>query len=196
MRKGISLIEILIVIAVIVILSSGVMLSITSMEASAQANKIINDLVNIKMAALLWYKNNADTAIINLGDKNKEQVKYNGIQGWVQKVNQNNGKGDGLGLSKYLDGGKNIILNQGTNDWIPAGTYGIFDAGNEHRTTWYAGYSFYYDESAVKEKLKSRREELRRNGINIHFTATSPCKDYSTVNNVWLKIRGDYEATE
>ncbi|MBR0069403.1 MAG: prepilin-type N-terminal cleavage/methylation domain-containing protein, partial [Synergistaceae bacterium] len=106
MRKGISLIEILIVIAVIVILSSGVMLSITSMEASAQANKIINDLVNIKMAALLWYKNNADTAIINLGDKNKEQVKYNGIQGWVQKVNQNNGKGDGLGLSKYLDSGK------------------------------------------------------------------------------------------
>ena len=59
-RKGFTLVELLIVIVVIGILSAMMMLSSTEAVSSAKAAKIINDLRNLKTAALAWYADNLD----------------------------------------------------------------------------------------------------------------------------------------
>lgn len=60
MRKGFTLVELLIVIVVIGILSAMMMLSSTEAVSSARAADIISDLRNLKTAALAWYADNLD----------------------------------------------------------------------------------------------------------------------------------------
>ena len=60
MRKGFTLVELLIVIVVIGILSAMMMLSSTEAVSSARAADIISDLRNLKTAALAFYMDNID----------------------------------------------------------------------------------------------------------------------------------------
>jgi prepilin-type N-terminal cleavage/methylation domain-containing protein len=62
MRKGFTLVELLIVIVVIGILSAMMMLSSTEAVSSAKAADIVSDLRNIKTAALAYYADNIDEA--------------------------------------------------------------------------------------------------------------------------------------
>ena len=59
-RKGFTLVELLIVIVVIGILSAMMMLSSTEAVSSARAADIISDLRNLKTAALAFYMDNID----------------------------------------------------------------------------------------------------------------------------------------
>ena len=68
MRKGFTLVELLIVIVVIGILSAMMMLSSTEAVSSARAADIISDLRNLKTAALAMYADNIDA--IELGNIN------------------------------------------------------------------------------------------------------------------------------
>ena len=61
-RRGFSLVELMVVIVIMGILGAGVMLSSSSAVASARALTIINDLRSLKEAALLFYLDNPDTA--------------------------------------------------------------------------------------------------------------------------------------
>ena len=54
-RRGFSLVELMVVIVIMGILGAGVMLSSSSAVASARALTIINDLRSLKEAALLFY---------------------------------------------------------------------------------------------------------------------------------------------
>ena len=85
MRKGFTLVELLIVIVVIGVLSAMMMLSSTEAVSSAKAADIISDLRNLKTAALSWYVDNLDTAsassfkIATATDHNKAAIiKYLG----------------------------------------------------------------------------------------------------------------------
>lgn len=60
MRKGFTLVELLIVIVVIGILSAMMMLSSTEAVSSARAADIVSDLRNLKTAALAYYADNLD----------------------------------------------------------------------------------------------------------------------------------------
>ena len=62
-RRGFSLVELMVVIVIMGILGAGVMLSSSSAVASARALTIINDLRSLKEAALLFYLDNPDTAL-------------------------------------------------------------------------------------------------------------------------------------
>ncbi|MBQ9595542.1 MAG: prepilin-type N-terminal cleavage/methylation domain-containing protein, partial [Synergistaceae bacterium] len=58
MRKGFTLLELLIVITVIAILGAGIALSTIGIVTTADANVIISNMQQIKTATLIWYKNN------------------------------------------------------------------------------------------------------------------------------------------
>ena len=58
--KGFTLVELLIVIVVIGVLSAMMMLSSTEAVSSAKAAKVINNLRQLKTAALSWYMDNLD----------------------------------------------------------------------------------------------------------------------------------------
>lgn len=63
-RKGFTLVELLIVIVVIGILSAMMMLSSTEAVSSARAADIVSDLRNLKTAALAYYADNlVDTGL-------------------------------------------------------------------------------------------------------------------------------------
>ena len=64
-RKGITLVELLIVIVIIGILASVIMLSGGYATASAEASRIISDLRTLKAAALALYAESTDVVIAN-----------------------------------------------------------------------------------------------------------------------------------
>jgi prepilin-type N-terminal cleavage/methylation domain-containing protein len=59
-RKGFTLVELLIVIVIIGILAAAMMLSSGSATASAEASNIVTDLRNMKAAALMLYADSMD----------------------------------------------------------------------------------------------------------------------------------------
>ena len=65
LRKGFTLVELLVVIVIIAILSAALMLSATDMAASAEAGTIINNLTHMKMAMINWYMDNRDRVQLN-----------------------------------------------------------------------------------------------------------------------------------
>ena len=60
MRKGLSLVELLVVIVIIGILSAMLILSSAESSASAKASNIISDMTNIKIAALAYLVDHDD----------------------------------------------------------------------------------------------------------------------------------------
>ncbi len=57
-RRGVTLLEMLIVIGLLLILSGVTIFSTLEVTASADANNIITDMINIKQATLIWYNKN------------------------------------------------------------------------------------------------------------------------------------------
>ncbi|MBQ7220307.1 MAG: prepilin-type N-terminal cleavage/methylation domain-containing protein [Synergistaceae bacterium] len=65
LRKGFTLVELLIVIVVIGVLAAMMMLSSTEAVSSAKAIKIVSDLTNLKKALMEWYVDNLDYMTFN-----------------------------------------------------------------------------------------------------------------------------------
>ena len=97
MRKGFTLVELLIVIVVIGILSAMMMLSSTEAVSSARAADIISDLRNLKTACLAWYADNLD------------YVEATGFKG-ISSSNTD----DQLNIAKYMG-------NEGIGDYFFTG---------------------------------------------------------------------------
>jgi general secretion pathway protein G len=66
-RKGFTLVELLIVIVIIGILASGMMLASGAATASATATMIISDLRNLQAAALMYYAEHLTANVGNFG---------------------------------------------------------------------------------------------------------------------------------
>lgn len=182
-RRGISLFEVLIVIAVIVILSTAFFLSSLKVAGSGDAAKIITDLTAIKKATLSWYADNRET-FKEMHKKNS--TKKANIQGSPDYLND---------IAKYL-GNPTIKLNVNKEKEIKEGTYAIFNV-KKHTTTWYVGYKLTLDEEEdVKDKLKGRQDTL-----GLHFTGKYPNPDNLAPdgnegdNVVWMHILGDLSPT-
>ena len=73
-RKGFTLVELLIVIVIIGILAAAMMLSSGSATASAEASNIVTDLRSLKAAALMLYADSMD--YFNMGSITTGSVEY------------------------------------------------------------------------------------------------------------------------
>ena len=201
MRKGFTLVELVIVIAMLTILLGMFVLSSTETITTAHATRIINNLHVMKTAVLSWYRDNRDKVItITASGKNPGMVNINGIHP-IQEIGDNQ-----LKLSVYLEdlGGSGINLsNKETvsygsgsrqNTLLQPGCYGVYDGGSEeidgkkylHRDTWYVGYRFKDNEGPVREKIRSR---LKSNA-GMWLGTGDAHVDYNRSNEeaVWMKV--------
>lgn len=67
MRKGFTLVELLIVIVIIGILAAAMLLSSGSATASAEASNIVNNLRSLKSATVMFYADSMDAIAANQG---------------------------------------------------------------------------------------------------------------------------------
>ena len=131
-RTGFTLVELLIVIAVIGILSSMMMLSSSESVASAKAAGIISDMTTIRTAALAYFADNAKEINkagqnFNLADKREDVMKY-------------------IDQSTLHDNNKYLLVNY----------FGV-NAGTDE-DEWYVWLKV--TDSKVKEKLLQRAQGL------------------------------------
>ena len=136
MRKGFTLLELLIVITVIAILGAGIALSTIGIVTTADANVIISNMQQIKTATLIWYKNNC-SRIIPDKDKNiKYKIRFNEVEMKFQDFIKDNGSE----ILKYIDNkGTLTALRSKSSSTNDPGDYSIiFTEGN---TKWYVCYN-------------------------------------------------------
>ena len=168
-HKGISLFELLIVIAVIVILSTAMFLSSLDSAGTADAAKIIADLTTIRKAAIAWYADNRETFRQNTKNVNNQTAIISDI-------------------SQYIGSGTSITLNNSSGG-INSGCYGISNVNGKYRV-WYVGYKFTTDEGELKNKLAGRA-----NSLGLHFTKSDrpdPLGQAKESGNdyVWMHVLG------
>ena len=92
MRKGISVIEVLIVIIVISVLAAMMFFSSTEAVETARATAIINNLSKMKEAMTVWYLENKDR-LVYTSDGFHIRTEYNSDGTW---------KGNGMRLHDYF----------------------------------------------------------------------------------------------
>ena len=193
-RKGFTLIELMIILAVLAILASMMMFSSTETVTTAKALSIINNLQTIRKGVIAWYTDN------------REKVRYmNNHKINVQGANAY----DALQIGKYLDDAtRNLYLNGSdskgryTPDRLADGRYGLFTV-EYYRRVWFVGYRFNKGEEAVREKMKARSDSTGLifsgkypNPGRHNLSLISDDRDVEGDETVWLYVLGDFNRTE
>ena len=198
-RKGFTLVELLIIIAVIGVLAAMMILSSTEVVSTAKAAKILANLQTLKRAAVQWYSDNREK--VGIDGRVTIGKTTHSVHEWYDKDIQ---------LSKYVDNiekagiqfHKASYTDPNTGNGITElekGSYGLYDGGTFkeknkddkwvqtefHRNSWYVGYRFKDDEDKVKEKIRGRM-----NSSEVFFGTADVHKDTYNDNNmvVWLKV--------
>ena len=160
-RKGFTLIELLIVMTVIGILSAMMMLSGSEVVSSAEAAKIINNMVNLKKAVVSWYTDNYH----EIAPNRKGEYMINGINGVTSLSDflEQNPKE----ILKYLSNYDTIKFKskryaQGSNNKREEDYYIFLDV--EYKT-WYIYYNTGSDVK-LKDKLASKASSIGLFGLN------------------------------
>ena len=160
-KKGFTLVELLIVIVVIGVLAAMLMMASSEMESTAKATKIINDLRVLSTAFQHWsFDNlrNIQEAASNASDKGYHLV----IDGKEIRFHEAL-KSDNYGVKRYLDNSHFDLNNGKSNDWqnmyATVGGYSVYLGFTN--TVGYVVYrisdkSDNSDYSRLRDKLKSR----------------------------------------
>ena len=148
LKKGFTLVELLIVIVVIGILSAMMMLSSNEAVSSAKAARIINDLRNWRTAAMAWYIDNLDKV-----DVNGKIIKADGSKGnFADSVNI-------MEIAKYFS---NSFTQDGSNTRFAKDGHGgryyvdhnTIQGSNAFR--WFIGYEMPTNDKKLQEKLEAK----------------------------------------
>lgn len=135
-HKGVTLLEILIVIVIIGIISSSMYLSVLNMSASADANTVINNMTHIKMATIMWYRQNMPRIKVPSKSTDDYKIETDGTQQYFSGFVDAHGSE----ILRYLQGVDDIKLYSKNNgDGKDGGTYSLV-AVNKTRK-WYVCYN-------------------------------------------------------
>ena len=142
-KKGLTLIELLIVLLIMSILSIAAIFTSSEIVASAKATRIINNLTVLKQAALAYYSDNTEKFIKNVDSFTKHNKEENSDEDKIFKYAYN-------------------LLNKFDQDLFKG--YHVFSENNDMtgRFEWRAVYqgddiNVYREESkAVRQKLAGR----------------------------------------
>ena len=174
-RRGFTLVELLIVIVVIGVLSAMMMLSSTEAVSSAKAAVIINDLQQLKRAVRMWYLDHMDELGIDPNNNYqwmgtvgrfyyKKDNKYYDYSVYKNIENFARSEGGSQAILQYLNNPLNMPFQIG--DGWEKGNYRVFSKGanntayqdskNQHE--WYVGYLFRDGEGEVFKKVLGREK--------------------------------------
>lgn len=162
MHKGFTLVEMLLVIAIIGILSSMMMVASSESVRTTEANNIVTNLRNFASAAMTFYTDSMD----HFTAKPNESADLKPF------------------VMKYMYNGGNSIQNVG-NYYVK----NKYDGENKI-STWWAGYKFPDNSDGVKSRVaaKAQSSNLRGSGDETP-PARNETAYYSNQAFVWLKIR-------
>ncbi|MBQ7578327.1 MAG: type II secretion system protein [Synergistaceae bacterium] len=163
MRKGFTLIEMLIVIVVIGILSSMMMLSSTESVSSAKAADIITSLNNIKIAALAHYIDSFD----------------------VYNTTANPDEGKMIACTKlYLQNADAINMQEFSNS---GGDFYSITTDSTNKKIWFVAYKF--SSTGNTEQIRSKLAG-RAHSAGLKSAASSTARDFQESDTtVYMRIR-------
>ena len=152
MRKGFTLVELLIVIVVIGVLSTMMMLSSTEAVTSAKAVKIINDLTILKKAIISWYVDNHERVVKeHNGTMARDDYKVKvGSSSYHLGVFAKDHGGE-KEFMKYLGNTTPIKLTKDNN--TKPGEYLLATEGNQ----WFVGYDV-GDDMRLRQKIAGKAQ--------------------------------------
>ena len=200
-RKGFTLAEVMITIAVLSVLGAGIIIGADEVIATARAEVIIQNLQTLRKAIWAWYIDNKQNVAQRDGDfKGQKNIKA-GMVAIDNKISPIQEWGDDkLKLSTYLShlGATGINLNKKqtieysdgrsiTSTSLKLGYYGVCDGGGtaNKRYIWYVGYRFKKGEDAVKKKIAGKIKSL---GL-MFGTADAHENPYEDgTEAIWLKV--------
>ena len=184
-RKGFTLVELLIVIAVIGSLSAMMMYSSSGAVDSADASKILSNLQTLKMAAMQMYMDEPEVASLT-----KIALDGSTKVGAKPAKDQEDTRETVAGiLGAYLGKKADALLTSTTAGSEHTSKYGLL--GNA--TSWYVVYTFdEKDSTGVKAKLAAKAEEADIYGTAATTLKVSSFTDYYQNNGelyIALKVR-------
>ena len=198
-RRGFTLVELLIVILVIGVLSMMMILSSTEAVTTAKATKIISDMNQLKRAALAWYLDNYQRIAIKMNGTKSDGFYVDGKK-FHELLN-----GKGAEITKYLSS-TNVALNSKTANYssneqneygAEVGYYALY-MGNGN-TVCYVVYRISQnnnaaEETKLKEKLQARASsagllKYRFGNRDSNNKSTSKTSLYDGADaNVFMKV--------
>ena len=150
--KGFTLVEVLIVIAVIGILAAMVMPSSKEAVSAARASSIMNSLQNWKIAAMAWYSDHRDKVNIQGRIRTSSATAYTGEFSHDGLVKADD-------LFPYLNGGITLDADGKSATDVRGGKYttdyNATGSGGDYRM-WLIKYTMPTDDTLIKEKLAAR----------------------------------------
>ena len=162
MRKGFTLVELLIVIVVIGILSAMMMLSSTEAVTSAKASNIVSNMRNLKTAALAYYVDNLDTfSTATITALTEEQQK--GVLGYLNNKD-----------SIKTEDGYSIDVNTTNGNWYVK--YNLTKAGSSS------------EQKSIRGKLHGRATSIGLLAGNDNDAVIYTGAD-TGADNVYMRVR-------
>ena len=165
-RNAFTMIELLIVIAIITILAGGLMIYGEETMASAKANNVITNMKIIKTAALEWIADYSDyiepyTYVVTYP---LPYITAKDLRNKIEKDIQNVMRSDEHGratMMKYIQTSENISVNEATSKpYTQIDGYAIIDISGGHGTG--LGESFKYDKWYVVYKPDSQNKNVKK----------------------------------
>lgn len=211
LRRGFTLVELLIVIVVIGILSAMMMLSSSEAYYSARAAAVISNMVNLKKAITAWYIDNYDKVQRANNGTGAYLIKwtssYSGNNNlspiqelWDSRVSRGGKTQDTTSfkaeLLRYLANSEAVTATNRKTSYNDKdsvfGGYIVEDSGGTYnRTSWYVGYALPegYAGEKMKEKFAGRAKTSGLiNAIGSSVSRQNLDKPYVDGNIVWMKI--------